>query len=149
MQEPETQNKQDTISIKDTVMFLKDSGVDYLKVKAELASLEAKEAAQYGVRKATIGAIGAFFGFIAYLLLLATVIGAGSHYLEGKVPQAEKYIGTWPLVALALLIIHALVAFICLDKLKRKTNQEFFTLTKAEIEKDKLWLQEMKSNSES
>lgn len=130
-------------------MFLKDSGVDYIKVKAELAGIEAKEAAQYGAKKATTGAIAAFFGFIAYLLLLATLIGAGSHYLEGKVPQAEKYIGTWPLVALALMIIHGLVAFIYVDKLKRKTNKEFFTLTKAELQKDKLWLQEMKSNSEN
>lgn len=130
-------------------MFLKDSGVDYLKVKAELAALEAKEAAQHGAKKAATGAIAAFFGFIAYLLFLATLIGAGSHYLEGKMPMAEKYVGTWPLVALVLVIIHAFVAFIYVDKLKRKTNKEFFTLTKAELQKDKLWLQEMKSNSES
>jgi len=135
--------------IKDTVSFIAQSSADYLKVKAELASIEAKEASSILGQKAAAGSKAAFFGIFAYLLLIVTLIGAGSNLLKGRLPQIEEYIGTWPIITTALFIIHILGAVIFIDKIKKLGSQPLFQLTKNELEKDKQWLQEMKNNKES
>lgn len=137
------------LDIKDTVSYLAQSGASYLKTKAELAAIEAQEAAAEIGKKAAAGSKAAFFGIFAYTLLIATLIGAGSNLLQGKIPQIEKYIGTWPIITGALFILHIIAAVIFIDKLRKAGKQPLFSLTKSELEKDKQWLQEMKHNSES
>lgn len=147
MPNPELSPPERAFTIKDTIEYLKDSGGDYIKAKAELASIEVKEATDEGIKRASLGAILAFFGLFSYVLLLATLVGVGSKLLEGNLTSLEQHIGTWPIVTLGLLIIHLLFVFIFLDKLKTAGKKTLFTHTKAELEKDKLWLQQLKSKS--
>lgn len=142
-------NDNTELDIKDTVSYLAQSGASYLKTKAELAAIEAKEAAAEIGQKASAGSKAAFFGIFAYALLIATIIGAGTRLIEGKIPQLEQYIGTWPIITAALFFLHIIIAVIFIDKLKKSGNNPLFPLTKSELEKDKQWLQEMKHNSES
>ncbi len=136
-------------TIKDTLDYLKESGSDYLRAKAELANIEAKEAANEGIKRATLGALLAFVGLFSYILLLATLIGVGSELLEGKLSSVEEIFGTWPIVTFGLFLVHLLFVFIFLDKLKTASKYVLFSHTKAEIEKDKQWLQQIKPNKES
>lgn len=147
MSNPEPSPEERAFSIKDTIDYLKDSSGEYLKAKAELASIEVKEATDEGIKRASLGAILAFFGLFSYILLLATLVGVGSKLLEGKLSSIEQHVGTWPIVTFGLLIIHLLVVFIFLDKLKTAGKKALFTHTKAELEKDKLWLQQLKSKN--
>ncbi|MGJ8673419.1 phage holin family protein [Rubritalea sp.] len=136
-------------SIKDTVNYLKEEGGAYVKTKVELASIEAKEAAEIAVKKASIGGVLAFFALFSYILLLVSLIGACSRLLEGKMHTVEQYVGTWPLVTFGFFIIHLLCVFIFLDKLKNVGKIVPFQHTLAELEKDKQWLQQIKSSKES
>ena len=136
-------------TIKDTLDYLKESGSDYLRAKAELASIEAKEAANEAVTRATLGAKLAFVAFFSHILLLATLIGVGCKLLEGKMSGVEEIVGTWPIVTFGFFLVHLLFVFIFLDKLKTASKKLLFSHTKAEIEKDKQWLQQIKTNTES
>ncbi len=136
-------------SIKDTLEYLKESGGDYIKAKAELASLEAKEAADEGVKRALTGAILAFVALFSYILFLVTLTGVCSKLLEGKLKVVEQYVGIWPIVTFGLFLLHLLFVFIFLGKLKTLSKKALFTHTKAELEKDKQWLQQIKSKNVS
>lgn len=136
-------------SIKDTIAYIKDEGGEYVRTKVELASLEAKEAGEITAKKATYGGVLVFFGLFSYILLLVTLIGAITKLLEGKIQVVEQYVGTWPIVTFGFLIIHLLVVFIYLDKLKSVGKVTLFKHTLAELEKDKQWLQQIKSSKES
>jgi uncharacterized membrane protein YqjE len=136
-------------TIKDTLDYLRESGSDYLRAKAELASIEAKEATNEAIKRATLGGLLAFVGIFSYILLLATLVGVGSELLEGKMSGLEKFVGTWPIVTFGLFLVHLLFVFIFLDKLKTSSKKVLFSHTKAEIEKDKQWLQQIKTNTES
>lgn len=149
MQQPDHSQEESDFTIKDTLNYLKESGSEFVKAKAELAALEAKEAASEGAKKAINAVILLVLALFSYILLLASLIGVGAKLIEGQLPAVEQHIGTWPIITLALLLVHLLGVFIFLDKLKNAGKKTFFTLTKAELEKDKLWLQELKSKSKS
>ncbi len=149
MQESDPSPPEREFTIKDTLDYLKESGSDYLRAKAELASIEAKEAANEGVKRATLAGLLAFVSLFSYILLLATLIGVGTKLLEGKLSSVEECVGTWPIVTFGLLLLHLLFVFIFLDKLKTASKKVLFSHTKAEIEKDKQWLQQIKPNKES
>ena len=149
MQQSDPSQDESDFTIKDTLTYLKESGSEFVKAKAELAALEAKEAASDGIKTAINGAILLVLALFSYILLLASIVGVGAKLLEGNLPAVEQHIGTWPIITLALLLLHLLGVFIFLDKIKSAGKKAFFTLTKAELEKDKLWLQELKSKSKS
>ncbi|MFC4994006.1 phage holin family protein [Rubritalea tangerina] len=137
-------------TLKDTLEYLKDSGADYMRAKAELASIEAKEAAEESAKRAAIGAKLAFAGLFSYILLLVTLIGACTNLLEGKMMViGEQHIGTWPIVTFGFFLIHLLCVFIFLDKLKTASKKVLFEHTVAELEKDKKWLEQIKANNEN
>ena len=136
-------------TIKDTLDYLTESGSDYLRAKTELASIEAKEAANEGVKRAILGALLVFVGLFTYILLPATLIGVCSELLEGTLSNLEKFVGTWPIVTFGFFLVHLLFVFIFLDKLKTSSKKVLFPHTKAEIEKDKKWLQQIKPNKEN
>ncbi|MFC5051493.1 phage holin family protein [Rubritalea spongiae] len=147
MTDPGSQERD--ISMKDTINYIKDEGGAYFKTKVELASIEAKEAAEITAKKAKFGGILVFFALFSYILLLVSLIGAFTKLLEGKVHTVEQYIGTWPIVTFGFLILHLLVVFIFLDKLKNVEKVTLFKHTLAELEKDKQWLQQIKSSNKS
>ncbi|MEO1857243.1 MAG: phage holin family protein [Rubritalea sp.] len=149
MRQTEPSPPERDFTIKDTLDYLKESGSDYLRAKTELASIEAKEAANEAVKRAILGASLAFFGLFSYILLLTTLVGIFSELLEGKLSNLEQYVDTWPVVTFGFFLVHLLFVFIFLDKLKTTSKKTLFAHTKAEIEKDKQWLQQIKPNKEN
>ena len=147
MSDPAPQERD--FSIKDTVAYIKEEGAEYVKTKVELASIEAKEAAEITTRKAIAAGILAFFGILSYLLLIVSLIGACTKMLEGKMHNIEQHIGTWPIVTFGFFILHLLLVFIFLDKLKNAGKTPLFQHTLAELQKDKQWLQQIKSSNEN
>ena len=119
----------------------------YIAAKAELASIEAKEAATHAKKKLSIGLITAFIAFFTYALFLILSFGVISHYL-GKYLQAyTKYLPQPYLIVLGMFLFHILILFIYLIRLGKKPKQDFFAVTKSELQKDKQWLQEMNNNA--
>ena len=89
MQQPDTPQDESDFTIKDTLNYLKESGSEFVKAKAELAALEAKEAASEGIKKAIYGAILLVLALFSYILLLVSIVGAGATLLEGKLPSLD------------------------------------------------------------
>lgn len=112
----------------------------FIAARIELASIEAKEAAEYASRKTLYGIVMAVCGFFAWSLLLAALTGIlaplADNILAGKIDNLPG----WAAVLFLMAIIHALGALIFLGQLKKKPATPLFDLSKKEIEHDKQWL---------
>ena len=124
----------------ESISDMKKALSSFLAARVELASLEAKEAAQFAVKKLSHLAILAISGFFLWALVLAGLTGVlapfATQWLGDKVP----YIPGWCLVLFALALIHAVVVVICISLLKKKPSEELFSLSRQELENDKKWL---------
>jgi uncharacterized membrane protein YqjE len=112
----------------------------FIAARVELASIEAKEAAEFAANKATNGIVLATCAFFTWSLFLAGLTGLlapfASRWLEGKIDALPG----WAAVLFALAILHGLGALICLGQLKKKTASPLFELSRKEFEHDKQWL---------
>jgi len=148
---PDTESNKETVpkfSLAELIEFIKDSAGNYLIAKAELTSIEAKEAGEVMAERIGLFIKVAFVGFFTYILMLVALIGIGTKLLEGTMAPIEEHIGTWPIVALILLILHLLLLFIFIDKLKSSSRIELFKISKEELQKDKQWIQQIASRTE-
>ena len=113
---------------------------DFIAARVELASIEAKEAAEFAAKKATHGAILAVCVFFTWSLFLAGLTGAlapmADRWLEGNIDGLPG----WAAVLFTLAILHGLGALIYLGQLKKKPSSPFFELSLKEIQNDKQWL---------
>ncbi|WP_018969264.1 phage holin family protein [Rubritalea marina] len=149
---PDSEVTEDTpvkFSLKELIQFLKESSGNYLSAKSELASIEAKEAAEIMAHRVGLFIKLAFIGFFTYALFIAGLIGVVTKLLEGKLANVEQYVGTWPVAVFLVLLVHLLGLFILLDKVKSSQKKELFKYSKEELEKDKLWIQQMASKEEN
>jgi len=113
---------------------------DFIAARAELASIEAKEAAQYAAAKTTHGiilGICAFFTWVLFLAGLATMLAPPITRL--LTDNAESLIG-WIVVLIILSLSHAAGALIFFNKLKQKPSSPLFELSLQEIQHDKQWI---------
>ncbi len=138
-----------TFAWTEILQFLKNSSSNYLSAKAELTGIEAKQAAEILAQRIGLFIKLAFFGFFAYAFFWISVIGIASKLLEGKLPTIEEHIGTWPIVILMCFVLHLLLVFIFIDKVKSHNMIELFKFSKEELTKDKLWIQQMSSRDEN
>lgn len=112
----------------------------FIAARVELASIEAKEAAEFAAAKATNGIVLGICAFFTWSLFLAGLTGLlapfASRWLEGKIDALPG----WAAVLFALAILHGLGALIFLGQLKKKPASPLFELSRKEIEHDKQWL---------
>lgn len=135
--------------LKEAIFALKDSGMEYIQSKSELALIEAKEAADVAKKKAAAGAVAAFFAVFTYAILLILAYSLILKYaadLLDNVSEATT-LDNSQIVLILLLVIHLIVLLCSFCKLKKKPSVELFAITKSEIQKDKLWLKEMNNNA--
>lgn len=150
MLDPETKaDNKPAFSWTELLQFLKDSSGNYLCAKAELTGIEAKQAAEVLAQRVALFIKLAFVGFFAYAFFWVAVIGIASKLLEGKLATIEEHIGTWPVAVLLCFILHLLLVFIFIDKVKSSNMIELFKFSKEELKKDKLWIQQMSSRDEN
>mgnify|MGYP000330185700 CR=1 FL=1 len=131
--------------LKQAAMSLKDSSLGYVQAKSELAAIEVKEAAIYAKQKLSIGIVTAFFGIFSYALFLILAYGVilqfGGKYLS-KISNIIVLNNSNTLLLL-MMFFHLFLFLIYLVKLSKKPQEELFSLTKSEFQKDKQWLAEI------
>ena len=71
------------------------------------------------------------------------MIGVGSVLLSGKLGAISEMNAEWMLMVTVVLILHIIAVLIILTKLKQK-GSPLFPMSKAELRKDKQWLEEEK-----
>jgi uncharacterized membrane protein YqjE len=112
---------------------LHQSAVEFVSARMELLALETREA---GHQAAKIGVMAAIIAGCAMIAWLAIVAG-----LIGWVAAAGKF--PWYFAALGAAVLHLLVAGIVVVILRRPSSP-MFSISKAELLKDREWLQNLK-----
>ncbi len=132
-------------SLKQSAISLKDSSLGYLQSKAELAAIEAAEAASYAKKKLTLCVITGFFAAFSYALFLVLAYGMILQYAGGFMNKVSEVttLNASNTVILLLLLFNLFLFLIFLLKLSMKPREELFMLTKSEFQKDKQWLAEI------
>lgn len=113
----------------------KEGFSDLLSSKIGIFKLEAKEAAAVAMGKIVLLSVAAFFLLIAWLLVNAGLVGV----------IAETTSWTWYHAVFALAGGHCLVALI-LFLISRTKSADPFPITRAELEKDREWLENLKKH---
>lgn len=116
----------------------------FLAARVELASIEAKEAAQFTAKKVVLGVILGISAFFIWALVLAGLTGVLAPIFEGWLTGKVNGLPGWAAALFALAIIHGIIALIALIGLKKKPASPLFELSRQEIENDKQWLQKNK-----
>lgn len=114
---------------------------EHLQARAELFSLEAREAGEWIASRGVLAVLALLLGLVAYGLLLVALIALFGSWLEGAWPAIGANRG-WQVVALAAGVGHLLGALVLLRHLKNTTTKpNFFEFTRSEFHKDREWLQ--------
>lgn len=108
--------------------------MEFVSARVELLSLEAREAGQQVARKGVLAALIAGCGVIAWMTAVAGFIGWIAASGAG-VP--------WYFVALGVAVLHLLLACLAVLALRR-SSPPAFSLSKAELLKDREWLLNLK-----
>jgi len=131
------------LSLKESLTFFKQSVSENMAVKKELLALEAKEAAFVLQKKLVAAVLLIVVALFSYLLFWVLVIGLGSVLLSGNLGIISEKGAEWILVGGIVFLGHVIAGLIFMLKLKQREG-ELFVMTKAELKKDKEWLQENK-----
>lgn len=107
---------------------------DFAASRIALIRLESREASQVAVRKTRQAVLASGFALIAWTCLTAGAIGCLHHFTHCP----------WWVAALAFALFYGIAALVCLNKLKEK-SAPLYPVTKAEFEKDRLWMQSLKT----
>lgn len=107
---------------------------EFAFTRVALMKHESREAGQLAAAKISQGIICGLFALFSWLCLIAGAIGA-LHHFTGV---------SWWLATLGFALLHAIVALCFLRKLRQK-SAPLFPVTQAEFEKDRLWMQNLKT----
>lgn len=110
-----------------------ESASEFISARKELFAIEAKAAGEAAARKGVLAGIIAFFAVIAWLTIVAGVIG----WISAASGSA------WYFVTLGAAAAHLIVAGAAAVLLRRPTAPTF-PLLKAELSKDREWLDQLK-----
>lgn len=111
----------------------RESAVEFVSARMELLALEAREAGQQAARK------GVMAGIIAGCAMTAWLAGVAG--LIGWIAAAGKF--PWHFAALGAAVFHLVIAGIVVAVLRRPSSPAF-SLSKAELLKDRQWLLNLK-----
>ena len=108
---------------------------EFVSTRVELIRLESQEAAKAAKKRTSLTITLAIIAAVAWLSFIAGIIGLADHYYTSI---------TWWMAALAAAALHAIIAGILISKLK-KPAPPLFTVTRSEFQKDRLWMQHLKT----
>lgn len=108
---------------------------EFTATRLELIQLEARIFGQATARKTALALVLAVASLVAWLCLLAGLVGVLHHFT------------CWPWwsFALGFGLVHVLIAWRLAAVLKRP-NPPAFPITRAEFQKDRLWMQRLKKH---
>jgi uncharacterized membrane protein YqjE len=107
---------------------------EFVSTRVELIRLESQEAAKVAKKRTSLTITLAIIASTAWLSFIAGIIGLTDQYSSI----------TWWMAALAAAALHAIIAGILISKLKQPTPP-LFTVTRSEFQKDRLWMQHLKT----
>ena len=126
------------------IFSLARSAGRYLHARAELLSIEGREAVSLVGKRLISGIIAGCFIGLGYLLILVTAIALGGHYLA---QNQEGMLANWMGASLIAAVIHLFLGLIFLSKARQKNKAPLFEYTRAEWEKDQQWIQNQSKNA--
>lgn len=106
---------------------------EFTATRLELIKIESRDLGQMAARKTAHAVVLAVAGLVGWLCLLAGLIGILHHFTDFP----------WWSGALVLAFLHALLAWRFAALLK-SPSPPAFPLTRAEFQKDQLWMQRLK-----
>lgn len=118
---------------------LKRALAEFIAARIELASIEAKEATTFAIRKTIYALVLGMCAVFAWILILAGLTALLSNWAHEQLGSYLPGIPGWGIVVFILAGIHVLIAIVLLILLKRKSPSPLFELTRKEIENDKAW----------
>lgn len=117
---------------------------DHLKARAELLAIESREAGEVVARKGLLALLVAGALVFAYALLLVAAVAFLGHWIAGWSETLAPF--GWPLAAVTLGFLHLITGLILYKKLKSRPGEVLFEYTRAEIHKDRAWLDKGKTS---
>lgn len=124
----------------ETAGGLKSALSGFIAARKELLAIEAKEAAGFAAKKATLAVVLALCGFFVWCLVLVAVTGIAAPLADSLISGGVDWLPGWCAVLLALALLHALAALVCVLLLRKKPADPLFALSRRELENDKQWL---------
>ena len=121
---------------------MKQAVSSFLAARMELASIEAKEAAEIGTRKILFVLGTVTSALLGWLLLLASLTVVFGIFVDQWFARGVSWLSGYAVILFIFASLHFLVAAICLQIFKKKSRVTLFELTREEIQKDKQWLGE-------
>ena len=118
--------------------------VNFLSARAELASIEATEAAEHVAKKLISGIALAFCAFFTWSLLLASLTGLLAPFIDQALGEKANQLPGWAIILLIWAILHGIAGYLFFSKLKKKPATPLFELSLKELELDKQWLKKNK-----
>ena len=118
---------------------------DHLKARAELLAIETREAGEVLARKGSLALVAATLLFFGYALILVTVVFLLGEWVESLSDQLSGW--GWQLTALTIGFLHFLFALALFRKLKQSRELTLFEFTRAELNKDREWLNKSKTSA--
>ena len=128
----------------DSSGMLKRAVSEFISARVELTAIEAREAAEFTVRKLVLALAFVACIFITWISTMACLVGIFGDWAEKQLANHIPHTHGWVIVLVALVIIHAIVASILLMLLKKKPSAPLFELTRQEIKNDKVWVRRNK-----
>jgi uncharacterized membrane protein YqjE len=131
---PPSQKRPEGAGLPAHLLSLLASVAAYLKARLELAGLEGKDAAGYGLKA------------ILYLVAALGLVAFGYAFLWiGLIALIASLLPThWGWIVLAMGVLHAGVAAICVAAAAAQWKKPFFGGTLEEFRKDQEWLNQQK-----
>ena len=113
----------------------------HTRARAELFSIEAKEAIEVYGRKFYLTILGSLCLTIGYCLFLAGAIGSLAAVLTGSSFSLQNWTGA----ALCMAFLHLMIGIILIKRSKRfGKNTAIFEYTRNEFKKDQQWTKQQK-----
>ncbi len=111
----------------------------FIAARVELASLEAREAMEFSIKKAVHGVLLALLALFTWALFLAAITGFLSPVIDSWLGN-HSFIPSWGIITLALAVIHGAGGVFFFKQLQKKPSSPLFELSLKEIKHDKQWL---------
>ena len=111
----------------------------YLRTRLQLVSIESREACQHFQGKLLPALVVAICALSIYLLVLSATVS-----LLGKVLSmlGNHLLLSWEIAAFLVVGLHIVIIFAMKKKLTKKPKAPLFEYSRAELERDREWLQE-------
>ncbi len=135
--EPDSPSDGETLGLKQELSSLLKETSAHAKIRGELLAIETKEAAGLYGRTLGLAIAGAILLVVAYLLILAGVIGILGLLISGSGTSIANWIGaSW-----ILAVVHLMIGLLLIRKSKSAgAGANVFEYTRGELKKDQQWL---------